>query len=157
MKKRVFISLLLILTYTVSFAHSFVPHCTDNHPIESHSELEHNHAHHNHEGHESNEEGHSHVEHGDHFDEGFLDYLVCLFDGVHHHDHSCDVQLVPQYDVFDHSSEKSVIGDQVISTDLSIPHIENQSRIVSTTVQLGRKQIDLTSSSGRAPPCTYLS
>ena len=52
---------------------------------------------------------------------------------------------------------KSVIGDQIISTDLLTPHNEKQSEIVSTCVQLSRTQIDLTCSLGRAPPCTYLS
>jgi hypothetical protein len=156
LKKRVFISLILILTYTVGFAHNFIPHCTDVHTDESHSEVEHHHTHHTHEGHDSTEEDHSHVEHGDHFDQGLLDYLICLFEGAQHHDHSCDAQCTPQNSVFKYSTEKSTQGDQLITAELSIPSLEIQSGAISTTTELDLTQIDLNSSSGRAPPYTYL-
>lgn len=156
MKKRVFISLILILTYTVGFAHNFIPHCTDAHTDEIHSESEHHHAHHTHDGHDSNEEDHSHVEHGDHFDDGLLDYLICLFEGAQHHDHSCDAQCIPQNSAFKYSTEKSMYGDQLIIAELSIPHLEKQSSAICTNTELDLTQFDPNSPHGRAPPYTYL-
>jgi hypothetical protein len=159
LKKRVFISLILILTYTVGFAHNFIPHCTGIHADVSHSGLEHHHTHHTHhthDGHDSTEENHSHVEHGDHFDQGLLDYLICLFEGAQHHGHSCDTQCTPLDSVFKYSSEKSTQGDQLISAELSILSLEIQSGAISTTTELDQTQIDLNSSSGRAPPYAYL-
>lgn len=155
MKKRVFISLILILTYTVGFAHNLIPHHSDVHEFGNHTEVAHNHAHHVHDDINSLEEDHSHVEHGDHFDEGLLDYLICLFEGVHHH-HSCEAQCTAQISTFKYSTEKSTHGDQLITAELSIPPVEIQPSAISTTTELDLTQIDLNSSSGRAPPYTYL-
>lgn len=154
--KKAIISLILILSYTVGFAHNFIPHCSDVHTDESHSKVEHNHAHYTHEGHDALEEDHSHVEHGDHFDQGLIDYLVCLFEGVQHHDHSCDAQCAPQNNALKYSLEKSTPTNQIFTAEFSAPHLEKQSSAISTNTELDLTQVDLNSSSGRAPPYTYL-
>ena len=125
--KKTIISLVLILSYTVGFAHNFIPHCSDVHTGENHSKVEHNHEHHSHDGHDSLIKDHSHVEHGDHFDEGLIDYLVCLLEGVQHHDHSCDAQCTPQNNVLKDSIEKSVETSKVLAAELSIHHLIKQS------------------------------
>lgn len=155
MAKRTIISLILTFSYAVGFAHNLIPHHSDVHEFGNHAEVAHNHAHHVHDDLNSLEEGHSHVVHGDHFDEGLLDYLICLFEGVHHH-HSCDAQCTPQNSSFKYSTEKSTQGDQLSTAELSIPSLEIQSGAISTTTKLDLTQIDLNSSSGRAPPYTYL-
>ena len=154
--KKTIISLVLILSYTVGFAHNFIPHCSDVHTGENHSKVEHNHEHHSHDGHDSLEKDHSHVEHGDHFDEGLIDYLVCLFDGVKHHDHSCDAQCAPQNNALKCSLEKSTPINQAITVEFSAPYFEKQSSAISTNMELNLTQVDLNSSSGRAPPYTCL-
>ena len=154
--KKTIISLVLILSYTVGFAHNFIPHCSDVHTGENHSKVEHNHEHHNHDGHDSLIKDHSHVEHGDHFDEGLIDYLVCLLEGVQHHDHSCDAQCTPQNNVLKDSIEKSVETSKVLTAELSIHHLIKQSSAISTNMELNLTQVDLNSSSGRAPPYTCL-
>lgn len=156
MRNRVVISLLFILTYSLGFAHNFVPHCSDVHLVDDHSELEHNHDHHTHDGQNSIDVDHSHVEHGDHFDEDFLDYLICLFEGNQHHDHSCDTQYAPQDSEFKYSIEKPTQPSQVATIECIAPCIEKRSNAISTNIELARTQIDINSSSGRAPPHTYL-
>ncbi len=150
--KKTIISLILILTYTVGFAHNFIPHRTDVHTDEIHSEVEHHHTHHTHEGHDSTEEDHSHVEHGDHFDQGLLDYLICLFEGAQHHDHSCDAQCTPQNNALKCSLEKLTPINQAITVEFSAPYFEKQPSAISTKIVLDPTQVDLNSSSGRAPP-----
>lgn len=156
MRNRLVISLLFILTYSLGFAHNFVPHCSDVHLNGHHSETEHNHPHHSHEEPNSIDGDHSHVEHGDHFDEDFLDYLVCLFEGNQHHDHSCDSQYATQDAEFKYSTEKPTQANQASIDEYLTPFIEKQSKAVSTYMVLNQTQIDINSSSGRAPPYTYL-
>lgn len=156
MRNQVFISLLFILTYSLGFAHNFVPHCSDVHLNGRHSETEHNHGHHSHDEHNSIDVDHSHVEHGDHFDEDFLDYLICLFEGNQHHDHSCDTQYASQDFEFKYSIEKPTQPSQVTTAECLASYFEQQSNAISTNIELARTQIDINSSSGRAPPHTYL-
>jgi hypothetical protein len=74
--KRIIISFVLLLTYSLGFAHNIIPHQHDSETQthkHSHS-VEHTHSHHN----ATNELDHEHISHGDHFDEGFYDLLVCF-------------------------------------------------------------------------------
>ena len=155
MAKRTIISMLLIFTYTVGFAHNLIPHCNDDHTNGVHVET-HHHAHHTHASDDRSAEDHSHVEHGDHFDEGFLDYLVCLFEGIQHHDNACDVECYPQANQVKYSTENLVSTDAVIATLGNQFHIENTSVKINSDVQQIQSQKGLDTSPGRAPPHTYL-
>lgn len=155
MAKRTIISMILILTYTVGFAHNLIPHCTDNHPNAVHLET-HNHAHHIHASDDHSAEGHSHVEHGDHFDDGFLNYLVCLFEGIQHHDSGCDVECNPQGNQVKYSTENSVSTDTIIVALDNQFYIENTSVKINSDVLQVQSQKGLDTSPGRSPPYTYL-
>lgn len=75
LKLKNIISVLLLLTYFSSVAHSFVPHHQHT------SEVEH---HHHDNDHEHDVEHDHHISHENHFDESFIDYIACLF-GEHNH------------------------------------------------------------------------
>jgi len=67
------ISLFLLLTYSIGFAHNLVPHCSTFSPHESHPP---SHQHHNDLG--EHDEDHVHVLHNSHIDEGVFDFVLCL-------------------------------------------------------------------------------
>ena len=90
--KRVVISFFLIFSYTVGFAHSVIPHCDNllngNH---IHNTAEgHNHQHHDHS--DFSHKDHEHITHGNHFDKGIYDLLICLFSDLEHGESECNMQ-----------------------------------------------------------------
>lgn len=83
------ISVLFLSTYLLGFGHALTPHCQtscDNHVAIDNT---HAHEHHEHSSDEANEHDHDHVSHGDHFDENWVDLLVCLLSDVEHHGSGC--------------------------------------------------------------------
>lgn len=82
-----FISVLLVLTYSLGFAHNLIPHChelmSETHSSEHHSA--------NHSSHEVSEEG-------------FLDLIVCIFSEL---EHSSDILKFERTD----DTDKSFFSD----------------------------------------------
>jgi hypothetical protein len=89
MTKRVFISIVLLLAYSLGFAHNFVPH---NHDTETtiHDHEGKGHAHHHHHSKKQAHQDHEHISHGDHFDEGFYDLLICFLHTADNQAKDCD-------------------------------------------------------------------
>jgi len=80
----------LILSYTLSFAHSLIPHSEgliDGQHIHDLSH-EHNHSHSKVHSHSTDD----HVIHADHFDENIYDYLICIFSDLEHGESECSIE-----------------------------------------------------------------
>jgi hypothetical protein len=89
--KRLIISIILLLTYSLGFAHNFLPHNHDSETaVHEHSHEENEHSHHHHNAKEQTQQEHEHISHGDHFDEGFYDLLICFLHDADHHEDECD-------------------------------------------------------------------
>ncbi|MBL1280527.1 MAG: hypothetical protein COA33_009655 [Fluviicola sp.] len=131
--KRVIISFLLIFSYSFGFAHSLIPHCDNllngNH---IHNTAE-KHKHQHNSSLEENHENHSHVSHGNHFDEGVYDLLMCLFSDLDHGDSECSMQHTA-------TSEPSITYDsqefaKVFSTFIALfAIVENKEEITISKV-----------------------
>ena len=81
--KKTILSLVLLLSYSLGFAHNLLPHCSNPDQLShNHHEL---HEHYNGEG--SSELDHAHITHNNHKDEGLYDFLLCLLSEVDHHTH----------------------------------------------------------------------
>ncbi len=81
--KRTILSLVLLLSYSLGFAHNLLPHCSNPDQF-SHSHHQ-THEHHTDAGdHASHAE---HIAHDNHEDEGLYDFLLCLLSEVDHHYH----------------------------------------------------------------------
>ena len=81
--KRTILSLVLLLSYSLGFAHNLLPHCSNPDQF-SHSHHQ-THEHHSEEG--LHHVGHEHIAHDNHEDEGLYDFLLCLLSEVDHHYH----------------------------------------------------------------------
>lgn len=93
---KVIISLLLLLTYSLGFAHNLIPHSheveTENHIAEHDNEGHHHH----HKAVEHSHGEHEHISHGDHFDGGVLDVLLCVLHETNHPEDDCkDEHFLP--------------------------------------------------------------
>ena len=89
--KKIIISIILLLTYSLGFAHNFIPHHHDAETeIHEHSHENDGHKHHHHASEEKSHEGHEHISHGDHYDEGLYDLLICFLHDANHHEDECD-------------------------------------------------------------------
>lgn len=109
------ISLILICSYSLGFAHNLIPHCNSVHGYEEHDEVitHHSHSHHFHDDDSSQNRDHNHLVHEDHFDNNYFDYLACLLEEFHHSDNSCNI------DHYTYTAESKVYIDKVLkSTDL---------------------------------------
>lgn len=123
------ISVLLLSVYVLGFGHSLTPHCQtncDNHFV---AEKTHVHDHHEHGSDEVN--GHDHVIHGDHFDNNWIDLLVCLLSDVEHNNSGCHAPHFIQADnrvekkswsktIDDNQNELVAKGDLPISFELRL-------------------------------------
>lgn len=76
-------SLVLLLSYSLGFAHNLLPHCSNPDQF-SHS---HHQSHEHHSEELSNEVNDEHIAHDNHEDEGFYDFFLCLLSEVDHHYH----------------------------------------------------------------------
>ncbi len=107
------ISIIFLIIYLIGYGHSLIPHCETNcdgtEDIHKHS---HEHQHYDHNDLAVTE--HNHVSHGDHFDEGWMDYVVCLFNDLEHHGTGCHTEhIVSQENVqFKNSSKQDEDYDQ---------------------------------------------
>ncbi|MBL4593305.1 MAG: hypothetical protein JKX68_05740 [Flavobacteriales bacterium] len=88
MNVKIFISIILLLTYSFGFAHNFIPHShdseTEKHEI-THEKDGHNHHQHNNTTKHLNSD-HEHISHGDHYDESLYELLVCFMHEAHQGD-----------------------------------------------------------------------
>ncbi len=88
--KNIILAYFLILSYTLSFAHSLIPHSEgliDGQHIHDLSH-EHNHSHSKVHSHSTDD----HVIHADHFDENIYDYLICIFSDLEHGESECSIE-----------------------------------------------------------------
>jgi hypothetical protein len=75
------ISITLLFAYLLGFSHSLTPHCEIH--CEDLAESNH-HYRHEHAIGSTDLDLDNHIAHGDHYDEGWVDYLVCLLSDFHH-------------------------------------------------------------------------
>ena len=113
--RRSIISFIMLLTYTVSFAHDIIPHCHPDSSLISGVEFEH----------QEHEHGHQHVsvdhsdesllvQHIDHTDNGLIDFVICLFESVEHGSSSDQELIFSTNDQFQSSQE---LGLKSLSTE----------------------------------------
>ena len=96
MSKKIFISMILLLTYSLGFAHNIVPH--HHHAETEHHEINHEQAGHHHHHHKSSKDlntDHKHISHGDHFDESLYDLLVCFLHEAQQEDECKNQHYIP--------------------------------------------------------------
>ncbi len=80
-----------MLTYSLGFAHNFIPHHHDSETsVHEHSHENDEHSHHHHNTKDQDHQDHEHISHGNHFDEGFYDLLICFLHDADHHEDECD-------------------------------------------------------------------
>jgi hypothetical protein len=91
--KRLIISFLLLFTYTLGFAHNFVPHCQDVNyfDISLHQEKG-NHHHHEHFDTQNDESEEGYYAHEDHYDLGIYDLVQCLLNEIEHPAEDCKTE-----------------------------------------------------------------
>jgi hypothetical protein len=96
MTKKAFISILLLLTYSLGFGHNFIPHNHGTEKVEhvaAHENNGHHHHYHNNVTHLN--VTHKHISHRDHFDHGFYDLLVCFMHEAHQEESCKENHYVP--------------------------------------------------------------
>ena len=88
-KLKFWISLILLLTYSIGFAHDLAPHCPEFATEEKHSGSHHHHEHHEHLQDVNPDGQHDHILHEKHFDEDVIDLIVCLLSDLEHPANHC--------------------------------------------------------------------
>ncbi len=94
--KKTIISLLLLLTYSLGFAHNLALHCQEvSHlglSVHQEEENHHHHKHHQHSPDENINSDHEHILHEDHYDESLYDLVLCFLNEIEHPAEECNVQ-----------------------------------------------------------------
>lgn len=91
---KVVISFFLLVTYLFGFAHSLIPHqqwFESNFHAIAYQEKG-NHLHHHHVLDEQIDSDHEHVLHGNHYDTGLYNLIICFFSETEHPVNSCEIQ-----------------------------------------------------------------
>ena len=89
---KTIISLLLLLTYSLGFAHNLIPHCHNSESTEHIVEHDGHHHSHQHNTIEHSNSDHEHIAHKGHLDEGIYDYLVCLIHETETPESECEIE-----------------------------------------------------------------
>jgi hypothetical protein len=84
--KRTLIALSLLFAYSLGFAHELLPHChhSDGVAVLGTENSEHSHQHNHQHDHADVDSDHEHVAHADHFDDGLMDFILCLLAESNH-------------------------------------------------------------------------
>jgi hypothetical protein len=93
MNKKVIISFILLLSYTLGIAHNLIPH-SHNHDGEK-IIISHNangHQHHQHSDNGTIHKDHEHISHNNHYDESLFDLMVCFINKIDHSTEQCKDQ-----------------------------------------------------------------
>lgn len=153
------ISITLLFAYLLSFGHTLTPHCESN--CDGAEVTNHVHQHEHHHGiEETNLEHDDHVAHGDHYDEGWIDYLACLFSDVEHHDNTCHTDLLLEQENVQFKNSKSVDADKIQTPAFAIfvSHELISEKLVAASILVNGPPLDferqcyLSSFSLRGPP-----
>lgn len=137
-----------------------MPHCESNcDGIEKSTHL-HEHEHHNHDLGDTAHKGHEHVVHGDHFDEGWVDYLVCLFSDIEDHGSNCEVlHTVNQENVlWKNNDTKNFDNKSIAAFGIFVDYALIGQKLIVTANRVNgppvyfERQIHLSSFSLRGPP-----
>lgn len=113
---RIIISLSLLLTYSMGFAHNLVPHheeTMEQHVVAEASNEHHGHAHHEHPLAIDLVDSHEHISHNNHFDSDVYDLIVCFFNETAHPTSACNIEHFPNSKSASDSKVKN--GNSVIS------------------------------------------
>jgi len=108
---KVFISLFLLMSYIIGYAHELLPHHQEMDAVEqSVINIDGKHHHHNHTSPSETKENKRLVSHQNHFDEGVLDLLVCLINEVEHQENDCNL------DFYDLAKPEMIIKNDQVKT-----------------------------------------
>ena len=88
---KLVISIFLLLTYSLWFAHTLVPHCQELISGE-YQTSHHHHKHHQHQPGEEKNPNHEHVLHENHFDAGVYDLILCILSETEHPANDCNIE-----------------------------------------------------------------
>jgi hypothetical protein len=84
------ISVSVLLTYSLGFAHTLVPHCQELISGE-YQTSHHHHKHHQHQPGEEKNPNHEHILHENYFDAGVYDLILCILSETEHPSNECNV------------------------------------------------------------------
>ena len=85
------ITVFLLLTYSLGFAHNLFPHCQELISGE-YQASHHHHEHHQHESGEGTNPEHEHIIHEGHFDAGIYDFIICFLSEMEHPANDCNIE-----------------------------------------------------------------
>lgn len=121
---KTIISIFLLFTYSLGFAHSIIPHCSGVSEAGEHTAT---HEHHEHGVTENHLDKHNHVTHNEHFDDGFIEFITCLIHEAESHETGCTVEASYTVNVNDVSfQDKSKLIASVVLLSLFQTELNNQ-------------------------------
>lgn len=120
---KAIISLLLLFTYSIGFAHDLIPHCHADEAIElittEHGENHHHLEHHNHAKIENLDD--DDVLHENHLDDSLFDYVVCLLSKLQHNQGLAHLHFI--HATTDNDSEKECARTSLLAV-LLVTYVE---------------------------------
>lgn len=148
------ISVFLLLTYSLGFAHNLIPHCQELAIGEQQNISHHHHEHHQHEPDVKLSSELDHIVHEGHFDENIYDLIACILSELEHPADDChNSQYVPTKSNNDLTKQLSKV--KIVAILFSVLGFTNQSKSPSeysceVAVQYSSPPLD--NSPNRGPP-----
>ena len=144
--KRIVISILFLLTYTIGFAHNLMPHNVLNG-----SDSKHCHEHVNSDVSNTDD----YISHGDHFDTNLYDLIICTLSDTEHGDENCNLEhyIAPSTNL----SLKNIATVQLVAIIFTLLNEEindDTKTAYNTNVQFSFLSPLLEHSPHRGPPAT---
>lgn len=150
------ISIFLLFTFAIGFVNGLMPHCHESQHktlVQNNSEFNTEHSHiklHNHAEIGTLDEGY--VLHDNHYDDSFLDYIVCLFTEFEHHKDIAHQIFIPLPQSIDEFSVEDIRFFAVLFTTY-FDFKTNQDLLPTiTTLEVNSHKGFVSSSPHRGPP-----
>jgi hypothetical protein len=136
---KIIISILLMLTYSVGFAHNLVPHCQEmGYEFMADKSVQAGHHHHKHHQNKLSENSDSvrdYISHSNHYDAGIYDLLLCILNEFGHPATDCNMENYIPVKSNDATTINLSKVKLIVEIIIFIPQTDSQSKssIVSGT------------------------
>mgnify|MGYP000465825418 CR=1 FL=1 len=160
--KKLIISIVLLLSYFLGFAHNLIPHCDELSEIIAVSKTQSSHQNFNHQHHQTNDNqtNHEHISHQNHYDESVLDLAICFLNEIDTPQSDCNAEHCVLLQTDDNSTKTISTKDLVkvlfvaIQNSLKIVYLPvlTQQNFPPNHTELLPNPLRVRSNSLRAPP-----
>lgn len=129
--KKAFISIILLLSFSLGISHNLILHCHELDNEEQQYSSHHHHEHHKHTFDQENDLADQHIFHNDHFDLNTYDLITCFLSEIEHPTNDCNLEhYIPLKS--ENNLNKQFSKIKIVSVQITVWSLTDQIESLST-------------------------